>query len=339
MSSLERTSLGGARKAAILLSLLGEAGAAPILRSLSSDDLERVTEEVANLPRVPVELTVQVLEEYKQMMSVKDYGTTGGPDVAVRMLVKAFGETGAKNMVKKLSRADDGASFDVEALRKTDPQKLARLLAGEHAQTQAMILGHLDPKQASSLLLTLEPEARAECVKRMATMRPFSAEAAAKASRVISRRLGSAGEQTKRAKPGEKTLAEMLNRLSPAVCREILENIEMSEPDVAMSIRDQLFTFEDLTGVSEPDLRELVNALDKKTLMVALKSASEDLKAHIYKTMSSRAVEMLKEDSEMMGPTRGKDVAKAQSEIIAIARKFEGEGKIALRSQGEDEYV
>jgi flagellar motor switch protein FliG len=131
----------------------------------------------------------------------------------------------------------------------------------------------------------------------------------------------------------------MLNRLSPAVCREILENIEMSEPDVAMSIRDQLFTFEDLTGVSEPDLRELVNALDKKTLMVALKSASEDLKAHIYKTMSSRAVEMLKEDSEMMGPTRGKDVAKAQSEIIAIARKLEGEGKIALRSQGEDEYV
>jgi flagellar motor switch protein FliG len=113
----------------------------------------------------------------------------------------------------------------------------------------------------------------------------------------------------------------------------------MSEPDVAMSIRDQLFTFEDLTGVSEPDLRELVNALDKKTLMVALKSASEDLKAHIYKTMSSRAVEMLKEDSEMMGPTRGKDVAKAQSEIIAIARKLEGEGKIALRSQGEDEYV
>ena len=123
------------------------------------------------------------------------------------------------------------------------------------------------------------------------------------------------------------------------MCREILENIEMSEPDVAMSIRDQLFTFEDLTGVSEPDLRELVNALDKKTLMVALKSASEDLKAHIYKTMSSRAVEMLKEDSEMMGPTRGKDVAKAQSEIIAIARKLEGEGKIALRSQGEDEYV
>jgi flagellar motor switch protein FliG len=242
-------------------------------------------------------------------------------------------------MVKKLSRADDATAFNVEALRKTDPQKLARLLAGEHAQTQAMILGHLDPKQASALLLTLEPEARAECVKRMATMRPFSAEAAAKASHVISRRLGAAGVQTKRDKPEAKTLAEMLNKLNPAVCREILDNIEMNEPDVAASIRDQLFTFEDLTGVSEPDLRELVNALDKKTLMVALKSASEELKAHIFKTMSSRAVDMLKEDSEMMGPTRGKDVAKAQSEIIAIARKLESEGKIALRSQGEDEYV
>ncbi len=126
----------------------------------------------------------------------------------------------------------------------------------------------------------------------------------------------------------------MLNKLNPAVCREILENIEMSEPDVAMSIRDQLFTFEDLKEVSEPDLRELVNAIDKKTLMVALKSASEELKAHIYKTMSSRAVEMMKEDSEMMGPVRGKDVAKAQSEMIAIARKLEAEGKIALEEPG-----
>ena len=100
-----------------------------------------------------------------------------------------------------------------------------------------------------------------------------------------------------------------------------------------------MFTFENFLEVPEPDLRELVNTLDKKTLMIALKGASEDLRTHIYRTMSSRAVEMMKEDSEMMGPVRSKDVAKAQSEMIAIARKLEAEGKMVLRSQGEDEYV
>ena len=100
-----------------------------------------------------------------------------------------------------------------------------------------------------------------------------------------------------------------------------------------------MFTFENFLDVPEPDMRELITMVDKKTLAIALKGASEDLRTHIYKTMSSRAVEMLKEDSEMMGPIRSKDVAKAQSEMIAIARKLEAEGRMALRSQGEDEYV
>jgi flagellar motor switch protein FliG len=100
-----------------------------------------------------------------------------------------------------------------------------------------------------------------------------------------------------------------------------------------------MFTFENFLEVPEPDLRELVNSVDKKTLMIALKGASEDLRAHIYRTMSSRAVEIMKEDSEMLGPVRSKDVAKAQSEIVAIARKLEAEGKIVLKSEGEDEYV
>ena len=100
-----------------------------------------------------------------------------------------------------------------------------------------------------------------------------------------------------------------------------------------------MFTFENFLEVPEVDLRELMNSIDKKTLMVALKGASEDLRSHIYRTMSSRAVDIMKEDSEMMGPVRSKDVAKAQSEIVAIARKLESEGKIVLKSQGEDEYV
>jgi flagellar motor switch protein FliG len=187
--------------------------------------------------------------------------------------------------------------------------------------------------------MNLEPEDRAECIRRMAKMGHFSTEAAAKASRVINRHFGATSDQPRRPQSGSTNLADLMNRLEPATTREILENIEAKEPTLAIGIRDLMFTFENFLEVPEPDMRELINSMDKKTLMIALKGASEDLRTHIYRTMSSRAVEMMKEDSEMMGPVRGKEVAKAQGEMIAIARKLEAEGKMVLRSQGEDEYV
>jgi flagellar motor switch protein FliG len=339
MSTQTQAAFGGARKAAILLSVLNESEAVPVLRSLPPSDLERVTEELANLPRIPAELTLQVLEEYKQMMAAKKFATVGGREVAVRLLVKALGETGAESIVQRLNRTKDSESLNLDSLQKSEPQQIAKFLAGEHAQTKALVLGHLEPKQASALLMQLNPEERVDCVKRMATMGQFSSEAAAKASLVINRRFGSAGKPAKRADTGFKNLADLMNQLESPAAKEILEMIESTEPALAISIRDLMFTFENFLEVPEPDLRELINSIDKKTLAIALKSASEDLRTHIFRTMSSRAVELLKEDSEMMGPVRSKDVAKAQSEMIAIARKLEAEGKMALRSQGEDEYV
>ncbi|HEX3892686.1 MAG TPA: flagellar motor switch protein FliG [Terracidiphilus sp.] len=338
MSSVERTP-SGARKAAILLSFLGEEEAAPILRNLNSEDLDRITREVAGLARVPVETTLHVLEEYHTMMATCEYVSSGGREVANRLLVKAFGESGAKTIAQRMATPQEDVSFKIDALKKTEPQQLARFLAGEHAQTKALILGHLDGKQASSLLMKLDPESRVDCVRRIATMGQFSPEAAAKASRVLNRRFGSAMDQTKRSDSGVKNLADLMNRLEPAAAREILQSIEADDPKLAISIRDLMFTFENFLEVPETDMRELMNMVDKKTLMVALKGASDDLRNHIFRTMSSRAVEMMKEDSEMMGPVRGKDVAKAQSEIVAIARKLEAEGKIVLKSEGEDEYV
>ena len=130
-----------------------------------------------------------------------------------------------------------------------------------------------------------------------------------------------------------------MNRLDPIAAREILESVEREEPKLAINIRDLMFTFDNFLEVPEQEMRELMNSIDKKTLMIALKGASEDLRSHFYRTMSTRAVDMMKEDSEVMGPVRSKDVAKAQAEIVAIARKLESEGKIVLKSQGEDEYV
>jgi|HubBroStandDraft_5_1064220.scaffolds.fasta_scaffold01481_10 flagellar motor switch protein FliG len=339
MSATETMQLTGTRKAAILISLLGDESAALVLRNLPEQDLQRITEEVASLPSVPFEMTLEVLEEFQQLLLAQDFLAVGGQDVATRLLNKAFGESGAKSMVERLTQADEMNLLRVDSLSKADPNKLARFLVGEHSQTKALILGHLDSKQASALLMKLEPEVRADCVRRLANLGQFSPEVAAKVSSVLNRRLRSVGSQTRRADSRSRDAAEMMNRLDPGAAREILDNIEREEPKLAISIRDLMFTFDDLLEVPEQELRELMSAIDKKTLMIALKGANEELRSHFYRTMSSRAVEMMKEDSDVMGPVRNKDVSKAQSEIVAIARKLESEGKIALKSEGDDEYV
>lgn len=329
----------GTQKAAILLSCLGEEACAPILRNLDDEDLRKLTYEIGRLNRVPVEMTLQVLEEYQQIMAAQEYIAVGGADVAARLLTRAFGEDEAKKRLLRREKADDEPAFNAATLKDADPQLLARVLAGEQPQTRALVLGNIDPRQASAILAALEPADRVDCIKRLARMGKISPAAAAKVSSALARRLGVSNEQTKREKPGVQNLAEVMNRLGPVTAREVLQTIEDEEPTLAINIRDMMFTFENFLEVPEPDLRQLIGAIDKKTLMVALKGASEELKSRIYRTMSSRAVEMMKEDAEMLGPVRNKEVTKAQTEIVSIARKLEAEGKIVLKSEGDDEYV
>jgi len=337
MKPTETYSVAGARKAAILLSLLGDEPAAAIMRNLPDKDLQRVTDEVAKLGQVPFDVTLGVLEEYQQMMAAQDFIAVGGHDVAARLLVKAFGENGAKSMVQRLTKPEEPSELD--SLKRANPEQLAKFLAGERPQTKALVLGHLESKQASALLMNMEPEDRADCVRRLANLGQCSPGVAAKISTVLSRRLKSVGDRSQQADSGSRNVAEMMNRMDSTAAREILETIEMEEPTLAIAIRDMMFRFEDFLGVPERELRELMNAVDKKTLMIALKGASEELKSHFFRTMSSRAVEMMQEDSEMLGPIRSKEVAKAQTEIVAIARKLESDGKVVLKAEGEDEYV
>jgi len=227
----------------------------------------------------------------------------------------------------------------LESLQRADPQKLARFLEGEHPQTIALILGQLGDRQASALLMNLPAELRAEAVKRLANLRRFSPVMAEKVSSLISQRLKTVGEQGKRAYSGFQSVADIMNCIDTTVAQEILESIESEEPTLAISIRDLMFTFEDLLQVGEAHIRELMSAVDKRTLATALKGTGEELKNHFFRTMSSRAVEMLKEDVESLGPVRSRDAVKAQTEIVAIARQLEAEGRIVLKGEANDEFL
>jgi flagellar motor switch protein FliG len=332
-------SLSGARKAAILLTMLNEEAAASIFHHLSEEDLQGITHEIARLGTVPKEVSLKVLEEYQQMTVAEDHISAGGREVATRMLVKAFGENGAQSMVQRLVRSQEMNSSRVDSLQRIDPKQLARFLEGEHPQTIALILGHLETKQASALLMCLPHPARAESVRRLANLRQFSPAMAEKVAIVLNRRLRSVGDQKKKTYSGFQTVADLMNNIDATTSGEILETIEREEPTLAVNIRDLMFTFDDFLSVSEVQLRALTGAVDKKTLTLALKSASESLKEHFFSTMSSRAIEMMKEEADQLGPVRSRDVAKAQMDIVSVARKLEAEGKMILKSEGADEYV
>jgi len=288
---------------------------------------------------VEPEAGLAVLEEFDRLILTGDYITQAGMEYANKVLVKAFGKEGASELLRQVSQAAEMRDAKLDSLRKADPQQLAKFIEGEHPQTIALVLAHLDSKQASSVLMKLPPELRAEPIKRLAELRQFSPEMAQRVALVLHKRLQALGEQSRRAYAGLKGVADLMNRLDVAVGKTILESIEGEDPKLALSIRNLMFTFEDLMTVPEAGIRELLGQIDKKTLATALRGASEELKNYIFKSMSSRAVEMLKEDMEVLGPVKSREINKAQLEAVAVARKLEAEGKLTLTAEAEDEFV
>ena len=280
-----------------------------------------------------------MLEEYHQLTLTHGYLAEGGPEYAQKLLVKAFGETALKRLLEQVANTMEQNAVHLESLQEADPQQLAKFLEVEHPQTIALILAHLNARQASALLLRLPEEVRAETVKRLAQLRQFSPEVAQKVALALNKQLESVGEQSRRAYAGFKGAADLLNQLEPIKSKSILETIEKDDPKMALGIRNLMFTFEDLLGVPEAGIRELLGQLDKKTLALSLRGASEELKNLIFKSMSSRAVDMLKEDMEVLGAVRAKDVNQAQREIVEVARRLEAEGKLVLSAESQEEYV
>lgn len=338
MSAVPNT-LPGVRKAAILLVLLGEDAASRIYRNLPERDLEHLTQEIAEINYIDPQTALEVLQEYHRLTVTQDYLAVGGTDYAQKLLVKAFGEDVARQLLSQVSHSAEASVTKLDSLNKADPQQLAKFLEIEHPQTIALILAHMDAKQASVLLMKLPETLRAETIKRMAQLRQFSPDIAQKISMSLHKRLEALGEQHRRGYAGVQGVADLLNRLDPVSSKSILEAVEREDPNVALGIRNLMFTFQDLMGVPEAGIREILAGLDKKTLAMALRGANEELKNYIFKSMSSRAVEMLKEDMEVLGPVRSRDVMKAQQEAVSIARKLEAEGKISLGAESEDEYV
>jgi len=331
--------MSGLRKAAVLLVAVGEGLAKDILRALPEADVQRLTEELADLRGITPELSAEILEEFWELLETQNYMVHGGLDYASRLLIEAFGKQRAEDLLLLVRHAQEEANGNLAKLQRTDPQQLGKLLDSEHPQTIALVLAHLDPRRASMVLDNLSEEHKVVSIERLAEMRQFSPEMAQKVAHILHRRLESVGDAARKSYSGFKAVADLLNRLNAEESKKILEAIEDGQPELALNIRNLMFTFEDLVTVPPATTREIVSGVDKRQLALALRGANEELRAQIFKAMSSRAVEMLKEDMEVLGPVRSREVMAAQQEILNLARRLEAEGKVILKLETGDEML
>ena len=335
----QSANLPGLRKAAVLLVAVGEDLAKEILRALPEVDVQRLTEELADLRGITPELSAEILEEFWELLETQNFMIHGGLDYASRLLMETFGKERADDLLMLVRRSQEAAQGNLAKLQRTDPQQLGKLLDQEHPQTIALVLAHLDPRRASLVLDNLSEDHKVVSIQRLAEMRQFSPEMAQKVAHILHRRLESVGDTARKSYSGFKAVADLLNRLNAEESKKILETIEDAQPELALSIRNLRFTFEDLVTVPPATIREIVSGVDKRQLALALRGANDELRAQIFKSMSSRAVEMLKEDMEVLGPVRSREVAQAQQEILNLARRLETEGKVVLKLETGDEML
>jgi flagellar motor switch protein FliG len=335
----ESGNLSGIRKAAVLLVAMGEEIAGEILRALPEPDVQRLTEELADLRGISPQMSAEVLEDFWELLETQNVMMHGGLDYASRLLIETFGKERAEDLLSLVRRSQEEAQGNLAKLQRTDPQQLGKLLDSEHPQTIALVLAHLDPKRASMVLDNLSEEHKVVSIQRLAEMRQFSPEMAQKVAHILHRRLESMGDTARKSYSGFKAVADLLNRLNAEESKKILESIEDGQPELALNIRNLMFTFEDLVTVPAATIREIVSGVDKKQLALALRGANDEMRAQVFKAMSSRAVEMLKEDMEVLGPVRSREVAQAQQEILNLARRLEAEGKVVLKLETGDEML
>ena len=331
--------LTGARKAAILLVLIGDSASSEILKQLSDDEVQVVSREIARIRTITSEQAEAILEEFYQMVVAKDFVVKGGLEYAKRILNSAFGPEVAKKMLDRLVKALGNDVANLDTLQKADPQQLAKFVHAEHPQTIALLLSHLNASQAAALIASLPPAMRADIALRMASLDQISPEIVSKIANIISEKLASLGEFSRQSYGGVRAVSEMFNRLDSGISKELLDAIEEKNAPLVETIRHLMFVFEDLLLIDQNGVKELLARIDRKVLTVALKGTSEQLRDHFLEGMSQRGAEMLKEDMESLGPIKVRDVEAAQQQIISLVRQLEGEGVINLKGSVGEQYV
>jgi len=327
----------GKEKIAILMVALGNEIAAEIYKRMDDTSIEIVTLEVANLRKVTPEMRLAVLKEAQEVLLAREYMARGGVEYARDILERALGPERAHNLLTRITASLQVRPFDF--MRHTDAQQVLGFIQGEHPQTIALILSYLEPVQAASIIGGLPATMQAEVAKRIAKMDRITPEVLREVERVLERKLSTVMGQDFTLAGGIDAIVNIINNVDRGTERNIMEHLEENDPELAEEIKRRLFVFEDIIRLDDRSLQRVLREVEMKDLSLALKGATDELRAKFFKNMSKRASEMLREDMDYMGPVRVKDVEETQQKIVNVIRALEDVGEIVISRGGEEELI
>ena len=331
-----RPALTGPEKAAILLALVGEELAAALAGELQEKELVMLRQGVHRMAQIGPEDIDEVFEDACRFLKKANIFAEGTSDYLQRVITKAMGPEKASAILSRIFQEETDESYGIDALHEMDGKMLAQFLQAEHPQTTAFILAHLYPAHAGEVFTLLSEDKQAEVAYRITRLGSTSPGAIEEVSKVLRNEIRQVqGKQV----GGVRPIAEILNFVDNATEERVMTGLNEFEPALADSIRELMFTFEDLGKIDDQSMQVLIREVEKDKWVMALRTASPNLKKKVFGNMSERAGALLKEEIESMGPVRLRDVEGAQREIIDFARRLESEGKIYLTSGKTKEDV
>ena len=325
--------LSMAEKIAILLMQLGDEITSEIFHHLDIDAIAEISKQIAQLGGMDKTIGAAVLEEFYVIFQSNQYISTGGMDYARDLLIKALGPDAAKAILDKLAKTMQSQK-NFAYLSKIRPQQLADFIINEHPQTIALILAHMDASGAAETLSYFSDDLRAEVAIRMANLGDISPSVVKRVSAVLENKLESLTSY-KVEVGGTRSVAEIFNRLGQKAAKATLSHIEQIDEQLAIEIKEMMFTFEDISKLDNNAIREILKIADKKDLTLALKSAPDDLKQKFMGNMSQRASEQFMEEMQFLGAVKVRDVENAQRKIVEVVQTLSEQGLVQLGEQDD----
>ncbi|UDF33373.1 UNVERIFIED_ORG: flagellar motor switch protein FliG [Shinella sp. XGS7] len=327
----------GVEDAAILLMSLGEEEASEVFKHLQPKEVQRLGETIAKLKVIPRERVEAVLTRFDAVAETQSMLVNDTDEYVRNVLRKALGDDKANLLLDRILQGGDVSS--IESLKWMDAASVAELLRNEHPQIIAAILAHLDFDQTSSVLKVFTERQRNEVLIRIATLDGIQPMALKDLNEVMSQVLAGGERMKKSNLGGVKTAAEIINMMGSSVEASVLDYIREADTDLAQKIMDNMFTFDDLEKIDDRGIQAVLKEVQSESLVVALKGAGPELREKVFRNMSSRAAETLREDLESRGPVRLSEVEAEQKEMLKIVRRLVDEGTIMLAGGGDDQFL
>lgn len=331
------TSLTGKKKAAILLLTLDTQGASKVLRHLNEEEIEQVTAEILNIGKVDNATRSEVLEEFTNACFTNSFYNMGGIEYVKQVLEQTLGPQKANSIIDRLTEDINDKPFSF--IKKADPNQLVNIIQNEHPQTIALIFSYLSPQQAAVVLSALPKEKQAEVAIRIATMDMTSPDFTNEIERILQKKLASLGKESYTASGGIQAVVDILNAVDRSTEKSIFEVLDEKNSELAEEIKKRMFVFEDIINLDNKAVQLFLKDVEIRDLALALKNATEGVFNRIMENMSKRMQEVLKEEVELLGPVKLRDVEEAQQRIVNVIRRLEESGEIIVSRGGGDEII